>query len=77
MWQVDVNEIKGREIRPAPMGTEAGAAPCLVYEVPPVYSVKFAVVSENGEALTAKTLAGLKDVAARTGLVWTERLYFP
>jgi hypothetical protein len=77
MWRIDVGQIQGREIRPAPIGTEAHNMPCLVYEAPPEYSVRFSVVTKNGELLTAKTIEGLKGVATQAGLVWTERLYMP
>lgn len=77
MWRVEANQIKGKVIRPAPMGTEAYRMPCLVYEALPEAMIKFSVVTIKNEILTAKTMRGLKGSAMRAGLVWSENLYMP
>lgn len=32
MWRIDADQIKGKVVRPAPMGTEAHPMRCVVYE---------------------------------------------
>ncbi len=77
MLRIEADQIKGKTIRPAPMGTEVHHMRCLVYEDIPGSLVPFCVVTVNDEILTAKTMRGLKGAAARAGLVWSERQYLP
>ena len=77
MWRIEADQIKGKVIRPAPMGTEAHQLRCVVYEDTPEASIRFSVVTVNDEILTAKTMRGLKGAAKRAGLVWSESFYIP
>lgn len=77
MWEIDVKQIQGQVIRPAPMGTEVHQCRCLVYESPESKWARYSVVTVKGKILTAKTLRGLRGKATRAGLVWSERFYTP
>jgi hypothetical protein len=77
MWSIEANQIKGKVIRPAPMGTETHPVRCVVYEDAPDASIQFSVVRIKNKILTAKTMRGLKGAATRAGLVWSENLYIP
>jgi hypothetical protein len=75
MWRIEADQIKGKVIRPAPMGTEAHQMLCVVYEDAPEALIRFSVVTVKDEVLTAKTMRGLKGAATRAGLVWSEHFY--
>lgn len=77
MWNIEADEIKGKVIRPAPMGIEAHQNLCVVWEDAPEALIRFLVVTVKGEVLTAKTMSGLKGAATRAGLVWSEYFYIP
>lgn len=77
MWRIESDQIKGKVIRPAPLGTEAHQMRCVVFEDTPETLVRFSVVTVKDEILTAKTMRGLKGAATRAGLVWSDNFYIP
>lgn len=77
MLRIEADQIKGKAVRPAPMGTETHQARCLVYEDAPGSLAPFCLVTVKDQVLTAKTMRGLKGAAARAGLVWSEHHYLP
>lgn len=77
MWQIEINQLAGKKIRPAPIGTELHKVRCMVFEDETSDFAKFSVIVKNGEVITAKTMRGLKGIATRAGLIWTENYYVP
>lgn len=79
MLNINVKDASGGTVRLAPLGTEDGPEPCLVWIEPDTTSLfgDCKVQTPNGKLVTAKTERGLRAAAARIGCTVDQRLYLP